>query len=340
MGGACCARLRALIRSDSPQAIAHRAQTTVPKPAVLRIRLLCREWARIASYRSVSAQPTEGTRSAHATGEWMSELRESARPPHAHRLCPRAGGKYHVRVDYTHHTGTRRLMAEHNPLVNRVRCWPRTSPGSLDAPTCSARECQTSIGSSEGHLTFNFSGASRARLSARTTRSKSLRVGGSIAARGGPAAPQDRSNPPRAWRVGAHPQYARHLLCYMLARVPVRHPALADSRPAHALQPTAGSDLNRMEQPRRWIDPATASKCRIIRSGGTRRWSWIFWGRILRAGRRATLAVFAGSSRARHANFGGSYTGRPERAVPSASGGFSRDRVLPTPLQRGARFLF
>ena len=313
----------------------------------------------LATYRfgidPFPAQPTEGNSlPPNSAGQWLgSGRRESARAPHAPRLCPRAGGnddglgRLHARA------GTERADGdERQPdRQRRAAAGPRLRP-RLRAARCAQRREREDVARGVPDRPCSpssSSGASRARRSARTTRWPAptrMAAHGRLAS--GTGTPQDALDPLGPGEWGPTGQDERHRLVatgifdlpYGIQLSPVFQ--VASARP-YTL--TAGSDLNADGNNNdRWIDPATGQQVSINSARG----DWTVVARpardeVLRAGRRpADRRVCRSLQRLQQRQLRRKlHRQRPKRAVP-----VSRRAALipgigyPRTLQLGARFLF
>jgi len=184
-------------------------------------------------------------------------------------------------------------------------------------------------------------------VQAHYTLASAYAYGGSWAARGGSALPQDSFDPLAEGEWGPTGQDERHRLVatgvfelpYGIQLSPVFQ--VASARPYNL---TAGSDLNADGTNNdRWVDPATGEQVSINAARGDVTVVLDLRGtKFFALGSDRRIAVFAEVFNAfNNVNFGGSYTGNGRSVLfREPSGGFIPGIGYPRQLQLGARFLF
>ena len=299
------------------------------------------------------AQPTEGNSlPRNSTGEWLGPDIVDPRVHHTHiGYAHELAANTMVSVDYTYQAGRRGLMTLNiNPLVNRQRVLAPDFTRVFGRPdVLSGVNVKTSIGESEvNQLTFKFQRRlARATIQAHYTLASAYAYGGSWAARGGSAVPQNSFDPLAEGEWGPTPQDERHRvvatgvfeLPYGIQLSPVFQAASA--RPYNL---TAGTDLNADGTNNdRWVDPATGQQVAINAGRGDVTVVLDLRGtKFIALGGDRRLAVFAEAfNLLNNVNFGGSYTGNGRSVLfREPSGGFIPGIGYPRQLQLGARFLF
>jgi hypothetical protein len=311
----------------------------------------------LANYRfgidPFPAQPTEGNSlPPNSTGQWLGPDILDPRVHHTHvGYAHELTASTVVSADYTFMAGRSGLMTlDINPLRNGVRVLAPDFLRVYGRPdVLSGVQVKASLGESEVHqLTFKFQRRMpRATVQAHYTLASSYAYGGSWAARGGSAVPQDSFDPLADNEWGPTQQDERHRvvatgifeLPYGIQLSPVFQAASA--RPYNL---TAGSDLNADGTNNdRWIDPATGQQVSINAARGDTTVVLDLRGtKFFALGGDRRIAVFAEAFNLFNtANFGNSYTGNGRSVLfQQPSGGFIPAIGYPRQLQLGARFLF
>jgi hypothetical protein len=311
----------------------------------------------LATYRfgidPIPAQPTEGNSlPPNAQGQWMAPdltnpFTQEVHVGYAHALAVSTT----VSLDYTRSKGRHDFRNLNiNPLVNGQRFLAPDFLRVLGTATpMSSVNILTSASSSlyQAFIVKLQQRLPRATLQVHYTLSGAYAYGGSIASRGGAAAPQDNFNPYDQGEWGPTGMDERHRvvaigvfeLPYGVQLSPVFQAATA--RPYNL---TAGRDLNADGTNNdRYVDPATGKQVSLNSARGDNtvvldlRSTKFF---SLASERKIGVFVEA-FNLMNNVNFGGSYTGAATSTnFRQPSGGFIPGIGYPRQVQLGARFIF